>query len=123
MYHSMHTSMQNDNRKLLINMGTHPINLAVRFLLEMAALISLGVWGWKVGDSWTRYILAIGIPLILAVGWGTFAVPDDPSRSGSAPVPVPGIIRLLLELGFFSVAFGRCWKWDIPELDGFSQSL
>ena len=30
--------------------------------------------------------------------WGTFAVPDDPSRSGGAPVPVPGLIRLVLEL-------------------------
>ncbi len=30
--------------------------------------------------------------------WGTFAVPNDPSRSGRAPVPVPGIVRLVLEL-------------------------
>lgn len=35
---------------------------------------------------------------MLAVLWGTFAVKDDPSRSGKAPVPVPGVIRLLLEL-------------------------
>ena len=36
--------------------------------------------------------------------WGTFAVPDDPSRSGAAPVPVPGVVRLALELVIFGVA-------------------
>ena len=30
--------------------------------------------------------------------WGVFNVPGDPSRSGAAPVPVPGVVRLLLEL-------------------------
>ena len=34
------------------------------------------------------------------------AVLDDPSRSGRAPVPVSGIVRLLLELTFFAVAVG-----------------
>ncbi|WP_280795052.1 DUF2568 domain-containing protein [Mesorhizobium sp. WSM3224] len=29
---------------------------------------------------------------------GTFAVLNDPSRSGRAPVPVPGAVRLMLEL-------------------------
>ena len=39
-----------------------------------------------------------------AAVWGVFAVPGDPSRSGSAPVPVPGALRLLLEIGFFAFA-------------------
>ena len=39
-----------------------------------------------------------------AVLWGTFAVVNDPSRSGSAPMQVPGIVRLLLELVFFASA-------------------
>jgi len=46
----------------------------------------------------------IGLPLVAAVLWGTFAVPDDPSRSGQAPVPTSGILRLLLELSFFAFA-------------------
>lgn len=33
-----------------------------------------------------------------ALVWGVFAVPDDPSRSGNAPVPVPGWIRLAIEV-------------------------
>lgn len=85
-------------------MGTHPINLAIRFLLEMFALASVGIWGWKYSDGWLQYVLAIGIPIILATIWGTFAVPGDPSRSGKAPVVTSGILRLAIELGVFSFA-------------------
>jgi hypothetical protein len=49
-------------------------------------------------------LLAIGGPILAAVLWATFAVPDDPSRSGKAPVPVPGILRLALELAIFAFA-------------------
>jgi hypothetical protein len=51
-----------------------------------------------------RFLLAFGIPLIAGVLWATFNVRDDPSRSGRAPVPVPGALRLLLELSFFVLA-------------------
>ncbi len=85
-------------------MGSHPVNLAVRFLLEMSGLVSLGIWGWKQSDGWLRFVLAIGIPIVFATIWGIFAVPDDPSRSGKAPIKTPGIIRLLLEIGFFVCA-------------------
>lgn len=85
-------------------MGSHPINLAIRFLLEIAALVSIGVWGWNQSDDWLRFILAFGIPIIAATIWGTFAVPNDPSRSGKAPVAVRGILRLAIELTFFAIA-------------------
>lgn len=85
-------------------MGTHPINLMVRFILELSALLASGYWGWKQSDNWFRYILALAIPIALAAIWGVFAVPDDPSRSGSAPVPVPGMVRLVIELAFFAFA-------------------
>lgn len=92
-------------------MGSHPVNLVIRFLLEIAVLISTGMWGWNQDDRWFRLVFAIGIPLILATIWGTFAVPGDPSRSGSAPVPIPGIIRLILELGFFTFAV-----WSLHQI-------
>ena len=92
-------------------MGSNPINLFFRFLLEIAALISLGLWGWKSGNGWFGYLFAVGAPLLAAIIWGTFTVPNDPSRSGSAPVAVRGIIRLLIELGFFFTAF-----WALLEI-------
>ena len=73
----------------------------MRFILEIAGLVALGWWGWNQGEGILRFVLAFGIPILAAVLWGTFAVPDDPSRSGKAPVQVPGIVRLLLELAFF----------------------
>jgi hypothetical protein len=85
-------------------MAKNPLNLLIRFLLEMLALVLLGYWGWSQAGGWLRYLLAIGIPLGAAVLWGTFNVPDDPSRSGRAPVRVPGWLRLFLELAFFAFA-------------------
>jgi len=93
-------------------MGSNPINLTVRFILEIASLVVLGVWGWNSSEGALRYLLAVGIPIAAAVLWGTFAVPDDPSRSGKAPIPVPGFLRLLLELGFFAAA-----TWSLFDLD------
>ena len=85
-------------------MGSHPLNLALRFVLEIVGLAALGWMGWHFGRGVYRYILAIGFPLLAAVLWGTFAVSGDPSRSAEAVVQVPGIIRLVLELTFFAAA-------------------
>jgi hypothetical protein len=96
-------------------MGSHPINLAIRFLLELSALVSMGVWGWRQSESWFRFLLALSAPIVAAVVWGTFAVPNDPSRSGAAPVAVPGILRLGIELVFFIFA-----TWALYDL-GFTR--
>lgn len=97
-------------------MGSHPINLIIRFALEVIALISVGIWGWKQSDGWIRFGLAILIPIIFAVVWGVFAVPNDPSRSGSAPIVTPGFIRLIIELGFFAFAI-----WSLHH-SGFTRA-
>jgi len=99
-------------------MGLHSINLILRFLLELTALISVGMWGWRQSDGWLKFILAVGLPIILAAIWGTFAVPDDPSRSGSAPVVTSGIIRLLIEFGFFAIG-----TWALYEIGLTKASL
>jgi hypothetical protein len=85
-------------------MSQNPINLAVRFILELAALAALAYWGWTQHTGVLRYLLTVGLPVLGAVLWGVFAVPGDRSRSGDAPVPVPGILRLLLELLLFGFA-------------------
>jgi hypothetical protein len=82
-------------------MSSHPVNLGLRFLLEIAALISIGVWGWQKGEGWVRFVLAIGIPIIVATLWATFRVPNDP---GTAIIAIPGMLRLLFELALFAFA-------------------
>jgi hypothetical protein len=82
-------------------MGGHPLNLGLRFFLELAALYCIGYWGWTQHDGALRYLMAFGLPFLAAVIWGTFRVPGD----GGAPlVRVPGILRLLIEAIFFGFA-------------------
>ena len=91
----------------------NPLNGALRLALEVAALAGLGVRGWTWSDGWLRYVLVIGMPVLAATAWGTFAVLNDPSRSGNAPVPVPGYVRLMLELtilGLGAWALGASWR-------------
>ena len=99
-------------------MNTKEINLKARFVLEIIALITFGFWGWELGEGWVRIILALALPVFFAAIWGIFAVPEDPSRSGKAPVPVPGIIRLVIEWLFFALA-----SWVLYEIGHHKMSL
>jgi hypothetical protein len=82
-------------------MGQNPVNLALRFFLELAALYCIGYWGWVRHEGLFRYLLAFGLPFLAAAIWGVFRVPGD----GGAPrVRVPGVVRLLIEIIFFGFA-------------------
>lgn len=73
-------------------------NLALRFGLEVAALVGLGAGAWSAASGVLRVVLVVVVPLVAAVAWATFNVLGDPSRSGEAPVEVAGPVRLALEL-------------------------
>lgn len=85
-------------------MSTNPFNLALRFILEILALVAMGSWGWRQHQGWLAVVLMLALPAAAAFAWGTFRKPGDRANSGRAPVPVPGAIRLALELAFFSSA-------------------
>ena len=52
------------------------LNLAVRFVLELCALAALGYWGWQIGDmAVVSLVLAVALPLVAAVAWGTCVSP------------------------------------------------
>jgi len=82
----------------------------------VAALLSMGLWGWRQGEGWQRVVFAALIPVAAAVLWGVFAVPGDPSRSGGAPIPVPGVLRLALEAAVFGAGM-----WALAD-SGFTRS-
>ncbi|HWK02029.1 MAG TPA: DUF2568 domain-containing protein [Puia sp.] len=48
-------------------MNTNPINLAVRFLLAIVILITLGLWGWHLFIGWEKYITALIFPTIIVL--------------------------------------------------------
>jgi hypothetical protein len=87
-------------------MSQNPLNLTVRFILEMAALVSLGYGGWHATTGFWRYLLAILLPVIAATLWGTFRTPNEPHHPVHATRPVPGWGRLLIEALVFG---GGAW--------------
>jgi hypothetical protein len=79
----------------------HPINLALRFFLELAGLAAMAYWGWTQHEGILRVLLAVGLPVLAAVLWGVFRVTGYPNKS---VVETPGPVRLLLEFAFFGSA-------------------
>ncbi|MEV6558414.1 YrdB family protein [Nocardia sp. NPDC051756] len=96
-------------------MSLNPAMLAIRFLLELVAIASFGIYGWRAFDSPWKFLLVVLLPLVAAAAWGTFAVPDDPSRSGEAPVPVPGLIRLVVELAVLGGGAVALWAASLSR--------
>ena len=84
------------------------INHIFRFILEVLLLLIVGKWGFGLSEGWTKYFVASGLPLALAIIWGVFAVPGDPSRSGKTVIVTRGWIRLIMELSMFGFA-GWCF--------------
>ena len=73
-------------------------NLLLRFLLELCALGALGYWGFKIGSvTITKIALGVGAPLAAAIVWGVFVSPR-------APVELPGLVVLLLQVLVFGAA-------------------
>jgi hypothetical protein len=89
------------------------INLGVRFLLELCGLAALIYWGFHTGEELMKIVLGLLLPLLAAVAWGTFRVPNDP---GKAPVAMPGPVRLLLEAAYFTLALAALSSAGQPAL-------
>ncbi len=88
-------------------------NDLLRFILELWALVAFGYWGLDQDLGLLNYALMLILPIAVATVWGIFAVPNDPSRSGGAPVPVSGAVRLLLE---FLILGSAAWSMYVVGL-------
>lgn len=93
-------------------------NLALRFGLEIAALVGLAAGAWAVSTGWVRWVAVVVVSLGAATIWGTFNVVGDPSRSGEAPVEVAGWIRLLIELFVLAAGVAGFVLADRPLVAG-----
>lgn len=94
-------------------MSENPLNLALRFLLELALLAALGYWGWTQPPGALRWLAALGLPLAAAAAWAVFRVPGD----GGAPLVVtPGPARLLLEAVLFTLGTLALQRAGQPRL-------
>jgi hypothetical protein len=60
---------------------TRSVNLALRFALELAALVALAYWGVRTGRSPLADVaLGLGAPLLAAAVWGRWAAPRSARR-------------------------------------------
>ena len=82
-------------------MGSHPVNLAFRFILEIVSLIGVFRLGLSLSSGVTGWVLGLAFTLAAMILWATFRVPGDESANGQAPYPVSGPIRMLIEVALF----------------------
>ena len=69
-----------------------PLNLGLRFVLELCMLVALGIWGFS-----ANIVLGIAAPLAAAVVWGLWIAPKATRRLRDPA-------RLAVELLLFGVA-------------------
>jgi hypothetical protein len=72
-------------------------NLALRFLLELAALAALAYWGW--GVAW---VLAVATPAAWIARWATFGSPK-------ARIKLSTPWRIVFEAVVFGAAAAALW--------------
>ncbi|TCZ79338.1 DUF2568 domain-containing protein [Paenibacillus albiflavus] len=74
-------------------------NLAIRFILELVIMFSLGYWGFHYDSNVIVQIaLGLGMPLLAAIIWGKTISPK-------ATIRLPLIGVLIIELFIFGMAF------------------
>ena len=84
-------------------------NLALKFLLEVAALAAFAYWGAETGGMPVSLVLAIATPVAAAVLWGVFAAPKSSRRLPVQP-------RIRFELTIFTAAVLALLSAGVPGL-------
>jgi thiol:disulfide interchange protein len=80
-------------------------NLALRFLLELCALVAFGYWGSQTGQGQlSRFGLGLGTPLLYAVVWGTFVAPRAPVHLSKPVKAVLGLVILEIAAAALAIA-------------------
>jgi hypothetical protein len=70
---------------------------AVRFLLELGALVAVGYWAVRLAPGAVGLALGLAVPLVVATLWAVFAAPKSPRR-------LDGRRRLAFEAAVFGGA-------------------
>lgn len=78
--------------------GARAVNLLLAFLLELALLAAVAVWGFSVpGPTWLRWVAGLGAPLLVVLVWGVWLAPRSTRR-----LRMPGL--MLAKLALFLLA-------------------
>jgi Protein of unknown function (DUF2568) len=80
------------------------VNLALAFLLELALLVAVAYWGYRLDAAFAlRWLAAIGTPGLLALVWGLVAAPTAKRR-----LPPPQLVGFKLLV--FTLGSGLLWS-------------
>ncbi len=69
--------------------------LGVLFLSELFVLGAFGYWGFHMVSGFSKYVLCLAAPLLVAIFWGMLLSPK-------ASIPIPISLRTLLQLTVFA---------------------
>jgi Protein of unknown function (DUF2568) len=90
-----------NEEKASTNQGGNSVkaaNDAIRFLVEIAALVAVSYWGFHDHSSWTgKLILGIGAPVLVAATWAIWMAPQSGRRA-------PEGMRAVIEIVIFGLA-------------------
>ena len=83
-------------------------NDLLRFLLEIFAIVTLGIFGFTAFElPWPGILLGIGLPALAILLWGLF-------RSPKAVFHVDVFVKALVEIAVFSAAAIAWWLMGQP---------
>lgn len=83
-----------------------------QFAMELASLMGIGLIGWHLGNKgFLGAILAVAFILLTGVVWGRFRTPGFVPTGREPQHPVPGRVRIALELAIYLLGiFGIWWS-------------
>lgn len=86
------------------------INLGLRFILELIALISFGYWGFKTKETFVlKVCFGIGLPLLTAIIWGIFGSPK-------AVLPLSKPLQWILLIAIYLVSAFALYKAGVKHM-------
>ena len=87
------------------------INLAIKFVLELAAVAAFAAWGASAGSGASAVVLGVAAAAVAVASWGVFAAPKSPRRLPTRP-------RIAFELAFFALAVVALVALGLPFTAG-----
>lgn len=92
------------------------LNAVLAFGLELAMLAAFARFGYTVASGAMRWVLAIGLPIVVMIMWGIWTAPNSSTRLEQP-------LLLCFELGIMLVAAYLVWRGGNILLAGIFAGL
>lgn len=72
------------------------INMGIAFFLEIAMLVAFGMWGFHMKEVVMRWLVGIGLPVVIMIAWGIWMAPNASQRISWPWQPLIAVLLFLL---------------------------